>query len=135
MKIEKVTYQKTYSIGPYLTDRVGFEASLDGHESCKEALSQLEAAADEWHKKEHPHLHQQNASWNPDDEFPEYMKTKIEFGPSPIIDKSIERLEIAIDNAASLEELDKLKADNPLFPARLLESFNKKRKELTNGQG
>lgn len=52
-----------------------------------------------------------------------------------IIDKSMERLEIAIDNCQSLEELDQLKKDNPLFPARLLESFNKKRKELSNGQG
>lgn len=49
-----------------------------------------------------------------------------------IIDKSIERLEIAIDNCQSIEELDQLKKDNPLFPARLLESFNKKRKELTH---
>lgn len=48
-----------------------------------------------------------------------------------IIDKSIERLEIAIDNCMCVDELDQLKAANPLFPARLLESFNKKRKELT----
>ena len=57
-------------------------------------------------------------------------KDYVRFDNIGIISKDDERLEIAIDNAASLEELDKLKADNPLFPARLLESFNKKRDEL-----
>lgn len=56
MKIEKVSYQKTYSIGPYLTDRVGFEASIDMDDEYK-ALSILEGIADSWHKLAHPHLY------------------------------------------------------------------------------
>ena len=130
MKIEKVTYQKTYSIGPYLTDRIGLEASVDEGESAADVLDNLRGKADEWHKSEHPHLYQDDYGIsNPPTGPVSYTKESI---IPPIIDKSIERLEIAIDNCRDLEELDKLKADNPLFPARLLESFNKKRKELSN---
>lgn len=62
MKITKVSYQKTYSIGPYLTDRVGFEAEPEGipGDSPMEMLSWLEEMADEWHKKAHPHLYQES---------------------------------------------------------------------------
>lgn len=60
MKITKVSYQKTYSIGPYLTDRVGFEAEPEGipGDSPMEILSWLQEIADEWHKKSHPHIYQ-----------------------------------------------------------------------------
>lgn len=47
-----------------------------------------------------------------------------------IIDKSIERLEIAIDNATTHAELNKIKEENQFFPARLLDAFNKKRREI-----
>lgn len=71
MKVDKVSYQKTYSIGPYLTDRVGFEATPSNDwvsvgeqlvwETPEMILSNLEKMADEWHKKEHPHLYKDNA--------------------------------------------------------------------------
>lgn len=46
-----------------------------------------------------------------------------------IIDKSIERLEIAIDNCQSLEELDQLKKDNPVMTHKLMVQWNT-RKEI-----
>lgn len=146
MKIEKVTYQKTYSIGPYLTDRVGFEASINEDEETPEAaLSQLQEVADEWHKGVYPHLYQQEG-------IKEYMHSKLDLGYGPgvappadmskfaktqsardqIIDyKKTEELEIAIDNAKSSEDLDKIKSDNPIFPAKLLNVLNQKSQELS----
>lgn len=61
MKITKVSYQKTYSIGPYLTDRVGFEADvIEEIQSVEDSLSQLKDMADRWHRKENPHLYQES---------------------------------------------------------------------------
>jgi hypothetical protein len=55
MKIEKVSYQKAYVIGPYLQEKVGFEASIDG-DSPEEVLSKLRKMADEWHRANNPLL-------------------------------------------------------------------------------
>ncbi len=54
MKIEKVTYQHPFIIGPFLQRKVGFEASLDEGEDPKEALNQLKAIAEEWDKESNP---------------------------------------------------------------------------------
>jgi len=116
MKIEKVTFQATYNTGPFLNVRVGFEAEMtppvmgtDGTfhiESPEQALSNLKKMADAWHKAEYPHIYQQESA-------PEIVRsfTPQQTGPSvSVIDyKEKENLEIAIDNATSLEDLAKLK--------------------------
>lgn len=55
MKIDKVSYQKAYIIGPYLQEKIGFEASIDG-DSPEEVLSKLRTMADDWHKENNPGL-------------------------------------------------------------------------------
>ncbi len=50
MKIERVSYQKTFSIGPYLTDKVGIESGVDAGETPELVLTTLKAIAEEWHK-------------------------------------------------------------------------------------
>jgi hypothetical protein len=58
MKIIKVTYQKSFVIGPYLQERVGFEAEIDGTcESEKDALSALKKISEEWHIANNPQVH------------------------------------------------------------------------------
>jgi len=146
MKIEKVTYQKTYSIGPYLTDRVGFEASLDEPRREQDgsytiftpegALSELEKIADEWHKKSHPHLYQEEKQFVPlamggTIDKPNWQAQSV---PAAIDYKKIEQMEADIDNCQSLEELEQWKTDNPTFPARLLGTINEKRKKLMDGK-
>lgn len=63
MKIEKVSYQKAYIIGPYLQEKVGFEASYNpNEETAEDVLSKLRKMADEWHKENNPHLEFENSS-------------------------------------------------------------------------
>jgi hypothetical protein len=98
MKIVKVTYQKTYSIGPYLTERIGFEAEPEpyighqydgpnGMEKHDEVLTTLEKMADEWHKKAHPPLYQQESSpeivrsFTPQQTGPSVMEIQTDKGP------------------------------------------------------
>ena len=54
MKIERVSYQKAYVIGPYLQEKVGFEATLDPGEFPENALKVLQDIADQWHKENNP---------------------------------------------------------------------------------
>ena len=124
MKITKVSYQKTYSIGPYLTDRIGFEADLDGHESCSEAILQLRDEADKVHKKANPHLYQEEGKGFGD--LPEHKKTQITFGPPPVIDRKADELKDLIDDCQTIEELKAWKEKHELVPVPVLQHYNVK---------
>lgn len=142
MKITKVSYQKTYSIGPYLTDRVGFEAEPsndwvreDGKlewETPEIILSRLENLADEWHKKEHPHLYQQEVKGFGD--LPENQKTKVTFGPPPTIEYEKEPAPnylTLIQEAPDLDALKSFKVIASSDPTKeLYNAYNKRLKEL-----
>lgn len=54
MKIDRVRYDKKFSIGPYLTDSVGIEAQVDADETPELVLTTLKAIVEEWHKELHP---------------------------------------------------------------------------------
>jgi hypothetical protein len=129
MTIEKVTYQKTYSIGPYLTDRVGFEATPNGKPSDdpSEMLTMLEEIADAWHKKAHPHLYQESKT----DSLPLEARG---MNYVPIISKDKEKIEIAIDNAETIEDLNKVKEFYEFLPASLISHYNKRIQELSSGR-
>lgn len=132
MKIEKVTYQKTYSIGPYLTDKIGLEASVDEGESAADVLDNLRAAADEWHKSEHPHLYQDDYGIsNPPTGSISYTKESI---VSPVVQIEFRNGQQdtldGIKSATTLEELStfkKLSGNNK----ELYEAYNQRLKELT----
>lgn len=128
MKITKVTYQKTYSIGPYLTERIGYEADVSGSESSIETLVQLNAEADKAHRILNPHLYQEEERGFGDRQ--EHLKTKVEFGAASIINIQHEKIQIAIENAKALEELKDIKTVHPLLPVPLMEMYNRKLKQL-----
>jgi len=114
MKIDKVTYQKTYSIGPYLTDRVGFEATPsepwmeeDGTlhlDTADVMLTNLEKIADEWHRKAHPHLYQE----------PNVLLQEIRNEPPPIQqvenrEKAKGDIKASMEDCITLEQLKEYK--------------------------
>lgn len=122
MKITKITYQKSYVIGPYLQERIGFEADISedkqGHIDIENALRILQLEADTYHdrycKYKEP-VQEQPASPS---------------SPMPIIDRSAkEKLEIAIDNADSIETLSTLKEEASKHG--LVSQYMNKLKELT----
>lgn len=140
MTIKTVTYQKTYSIGPYLTEKIGFEATPDeiyGDDPLG-MLSMLEERADEWHKKAHPHLYQEPredffiAAGIPTEKFKQDLRQSQ--SAIPIISKDIERMEIDIDNAKTIEDLQALKEKYLIFPVPVLKLYNKKIEELSTGR-
>jgi len=56
MAITMVSYQKTYNVGPYVSERIGMEASLDEGQDPKFVLSELKKLADEVNQVNNPHL-------------------------------------------------------------------------------
>lgn len=128
MKITKVTYQKTYSIGPYLTDRVGIEADPEGDETPADVLDNLRAKADEWHKAEHPHLYQDS---KPDNVSVAFFDANGRMtGVVPIINKDFERMEIEIDNCSTIDALVKWKKDHDVLPGKIIVHYNRRLSEL-----
>lgn len=54
--------------------------------------------------------------------------------PEPlVINIQHEKIQIAIENAKTLEELKDVKTVHPLLPVPLMEMYNKRLKDLTNG--
>lgn len=51
MKIDKVTYNTSFVTGPYLQDKIGFEATLEKGDTPKKALTELKKIAEEWQKE------------------------------------------------------------------------------------
>jgi hypothetical protein len=106
MRIEKVSYQKTFSIGPYLTDKVGVEISLDEGDDMHSVLHNARNLVDHWHKEANPHL------YNIDRPIPQPIEDSLlnKYLSTPK-EKNIadEKIEILIDNSKTLQDLAELK--------------------------
>lgn len=59
MKIERVSYQKTFSIGPYLTEKIGIEIQLDDTDQPHDILTEAKRIVEGWHIEKNPGLNEQ----------------------------------------------------------------------------
>ncbi len=59
MKITKVQYGKTYSLGNYCSERIDLEASIDEDETVTGVIGVLKKMCDAEHKANNPHLYQE----------------------------------------------------------------------------
>jgi hypothetical protein len=130
--IEKVAYGMTIGDLKFGNVRPGVvEATLKPGHTLEDALDELDDRLNAWHRKKYPHLYQQESS-------PEIVRsfTPQQTGPSvmpQVIDyKQKETLEIAIDNATSLEELQAIKDANPVMTVPILKHCNRRMEELIN---
>jgi len=51
MQINQVSYQKTFNLGNYSSERIGVEILLNEGEDAKEALNTAKALVEEYHKQ------------------------------------------------------------------------------------
>jgi hypothetical protein len=54
MRIERINYQKVFPCGAYLTERIGFEASLEEGEDQRSAIEQMRQMAEDIHREKYP---------------------------------------------------------------------------------
>lgn len=65
----KVFYQRTYSIAPYLTERIGFEVEsdldpiVDSHDSITNQVATLKELCDKAHKELNPNLEEMKGTY------------------------------------------------------------------------
>lgn len=57
MKTDKVTYQTTFPVAPFLNDKIGFEITLEEGDTEEDALTYAKKKAEDWHRKANPHIY------------------------------------------------------------------------------
>lgn len=97
MKIEKITYQKAFVIGPYLQEKIGIEVVLGPNDDADEAFRQAHSIVTDWHKTNYP------------DEIPSQSAPAGE--TLPTINRAHERLLVLIEQAPDIPALQSFSAD------------------------
>lgn len=112
MKITTISLTKTIAMPGYNNDKPAVvEAILEEGDTMEDCLSALNKRLTAWHQKEYPWLYTIPSMATPagmgDNPYTNAGVSPSIAGPFtlPTIDKSIERLEIQIDNAKTVEEL------------------------------
>lgn len=132
MRVDRINYQKTFNLGNYTSERIGMEAELEAGDDAEFQLANLKKAVEDLHKSSNPGLYVETIY--------DKMKstetfTSLSPTPLPSIDyKAIERLEICIDNAVTMEELDNLRVEVQRYSKDrpgLAEVFNKRLIEIS----
>lgn len=130
--IEKVAYGVTIGDLKFGNVRPGVvEATLKPGATLEDALDELDDRLIAWHKKRYPHLYSANEG-RPTVEELSYVRGLLE--PLPTISKDFEKLEIAIDNAETVDELKDVKTVYPLMPEIMIDMYNKKMEQLLSGR-
>lgn len=83
MKINTVTYQKAFVIGPYLQEKVGIEVQLDEGESPDTVLDIAKGIVETWHRAANKELYDQLGT---------VTVTREPVAHDPEIDQAFERL-------------------------------------------
>lgn len=135
MKITKVTYQKAFITGPFLQEKIGFEAEIeDAEESVTATLAELKSLAEGWHHNNNPHLYQEGNKEPWMQANITAQKQKIEFRradePPPVINIQDEKMEIEIDNCTSVDELKQWKDAHNVVTGKVLNHYFVRLKEF-----
>jgi hypothetical protein len=129
MHIEKVSYQKTFNLGNYSSERIGVEFVLHQGESADKALETARQLVHEYYEK-------YQVKVNPDYA---YLLNGTDSEPSVYVDKEekttpktvVDNAKSFIDSCNSIEELKAWELMSNTNPD-LKKYYNKKLKTLTN---
>src|ERR1700749_954598 len=122
MIVRKVAFEKTIGMPNYSNDRpIVVEADLEPGETKEEAWTRINQDMIAWHRREYPNLYQQEPSLT-DKAFSHSSSVPtISANTAPIeINLQHEKIEIDIDNATTLEDLQKIKDSHPLMTVPLM---------------
>lgn len=63
MKITTVSYQRTYNLGSYNSEKIGLEADIEEGEDIQFVVCNLKHECDQIHQKNNPHLYQEQGQY------------------------------------------------------------------------
>jgi hypothetical protein len=101
MKIILASYQKVFSVGAYVTERIGLEASIDDSENPEAALAILKGLVTKFHTENNPQLAVEIVADNP--AVPVVNIEKQDEEPTMTEQEMLERM----DSAESVEALER----------------------------
>lgn len=104
MKIDRITYSESIEVMEKKWIKTGAEGQLTDDEDPAQAMADLKIFVREAIKKDYEDLQLLKNQWNPN--WDHHLPSK----ELPVIDRSIERLEILIDDCKTVEELGKIYA-------------------------
>lgn len=130
MRITTVSYKKIFPTAPYVNLTIGVEIQVDAGEVAEDALDLAKQTVEEWYlaDKSVEEIKQREEIAK----IPVAHKSDGYFGPRPKpdeINRNDEKIEIAIDNAQTIEELNALSKN---LPVHLMTTFVNKLTELKN---
>lgn len=100
---------------------------VETEEDKDQARDMAKKSMEEWFRKNYPNPDEYGIANPPRGEV-SYTKESI---VPPVIDLNQERMEIAIDNCKTVEELKEWKSKHDILPGKILAYCNKKIEELT----
>jgi DNA primase len=112
MRIERINYQKVFPAGSYLTERIGFEASLEEGEDQRSAIEQMRQMAEDIHREKYPHYYEKKTVDTPHQEEPSIQLQEVEM-PAETQTPEWKRWEAITAACFRLPELQKWKGKCP----------------------
>lgn len=138
MKVTSVSFKKIFPIAQFINQTIGVEVSVDEGEDAGDALDFAKETVESWHMASQIADEAKKRNGLTAEEYrvlttPVHLEVKPWQPPfkdvSGEINRNDEKIEIAIDNANTIEELGALRAN---LPVSLNSMYMKKLNELTN---
>jgi hypothetical protein len=114
MKIERIHYQRVYPVGSYLTERIGFEASIEEGQDPRAAIEQMRQMAEDIHREKYPHYYEKKTLDTPHAEEPAIPADDVQpLAPEPEqrFSRSQSRLVKLIESAKDMNDLARFKSE------------------------
>ncbi len=116
----KVILHKLFPYAPYLNEYIGFEDDQREGETNIEAVERLRKDAEQAHRLRYPHLYQKG-----NEALIESFSVPVPPMNTYVINKEEERINDAIEDCTSKEELKKLQMDSLKYPSTISNYVNK----------
>lgn len=129
MIVKTVSYQKTFNLGNYCSERIGLEMELEEGKTIEETLDEAKKIATEWHEANNPQLYGKKAyvdDYNPNGSVYTAMtdsnSQKVEISKSPNNPETI-RWEINNEDPIKKRTTTLVDAINSCKEIKVLESY------------
>ena len=127
MHISTISYQKTYNLGNYSSEKIGVEISINAGEDSMEALRTAKQLCDEYHKETTTSLPPENTITNVEEILPEIQQPKLSAKQ-----RQEQTLIDSINSCTDVKVLESYRLIAKSKP-KLQTSYDNKLKQLTNG--
>lgn len=126
-EVIKISHAITIGDAKYGNAKPGVvEATLKPGETMEEGLDELDDRLNAWHRKKYPHLYEGERMEGGIPLPADYVT----YSSVGIVNLQDEKIQIAIENASTMEELKKVKTDYPMMTVKLMALYNEKLKSF-----